>query len=259
MPDSFDSTLTSGDAGFLWVDLMRKTGVATSRSLGGTFDMPCVREPMQIQVAIQRHCPKFLCFEFDEPNPLGMSALAKTRRENPDKPVLMITSGHSEAVAIWALRMRVWDLLVKPLSNGQLSQCISALIELTRQSGSRPARPILFPPQNTEAMPRRTHLAIAHVAMHFDSKIALDDAAALCQLSPSQFCRIFRQEQGVSFGQYLLHYRLERACEGLTQPGALAKEVAYSVGFNDLSYFSWAFKRQIGVCPSDYQAGARSS
>ncbi len=43
------------------------------------------------------------------------------------------------------------------------------------------------------------------------------------------------------------------------QPCGLAKEVAYPVGFNDLSYFTRAFKRQLGVCPSDYQAGARLS
>ena len=41
--------------------------------------------------------------------------------------------------------------------------------------------------------------------------------------------------------------------------GALAKEVAYSVGFNDLSYFTRAFKREFGGCPSAYQAGARLS
>ena len=43
------------------------------------------------------------------------------------------------------------------------------------------------------------------------------------------------------------------------QPGALVKAVAYSVGFNDLSYFTRAFRRQIGVCPSEFQAGARLS
>jgi AraC-like DNA-binding protein len=40
------------------------------------------------------------------------------------------------------------------------------------------------------------------------------------------------------------------------QPGALVKAVAYSVGFNDLSHFTRAFKRQLDLCPSDYQAGA---
>jgi AraC-like DNA-binding protein len=94
--------------------------------------------------------------------------------------------------------------------------------------------------------------AIAYVESQFGSKITLDQVASLCHLSTYQFCRVFKQEQGVSFGQYLLHYRLERACERLTTGDVLAKEVAYSVGFNDLSYFTWAFKRQVGVCPSQY-------
>ena len=243
MPDAFDPTPTSGDAPFLWVDLTREAGIATSGSLSGAFDMPCVRETTQIPAAIQRQTPQFLCFEFDEPDETGMAALAHTRHAHPGLPVLMITGGHSEVVAIWALRIRVWDLLVKPVSNGELSQRITTLLALTHRHGLH--------------KPRRTQAAITHVAAHFDNKVALDDAAALCQLSPSQFCRVFRQEQGVSFGQHLLRYRLERACEHLADPGVLAKEVAYSVGFNDLSYFSWAFKRQTGVCPSEYQAGAR--
>ena len=32
--------------------------------------------------------------------------------------------------------------------------------------------------------------------------------------------------------------------------------MAFSVSFNALSYFNWAFKRQLGVCPGDYRAGA---
>ena len=254
MADSFDPPRTiSGDASFLWVDLTREAGVAYSESLGGEFDMPCVREPTQIAAAIQRHTPQFLCFEFDEPDARGMAALTHIRHAHPSLPVLMITGGHSELVAIWALRIRVWDLLVKPVSNWELSQRISTLIELTCQRRLEPALPAL----HGLVSKGRTHAAISHVATHFGGKIALDDAAALCQLSPSQFCRVFRREQGVSFGQHLLRYRMARACEGLAQPGALAKEVAYAVGFNDLSYFSRAFKRRVGVCPSDYQAGAR--
>jgi two-component system, response regulator YesN len=40
------------------------------------------------------------------------------------------------------------------------------------------------------------------------------------------------------------------------QPGAPVRDAAYAVGFKDLSYFTRAFMRQLGVCPSEYQAGA---
>ena len=266
MANSFASTSAPPlDIGFVWVNLTQQAVTALGETAGGAFKVHPVRKPTQILSAIVSHSPPFLCFEFDKPDLPGMAALTYIRRSHPGLPILMITGGHSEAVAIWALRIRVWDLLVKPVSCGELSQRLTALIELTRQPGRGPARDIRFPSQGSEAtaVPNgsgrhsRTHPAIAHVATHFDRKIALEDVAALCRLSPTQFCRVFRQEYGASFGQHLLRYRLARACESLAHSGALAKEVAYAVGFNDLSYFAWAFKRQIGVCPSEYRAGAR--
>ena len=250
-----------------WVDLTREAGTALVDALDGAFDIRRIREPTQIPGAIRVHAPPFLCFEFDEPDVPGINALTHTRREHPSLPVLMITGCHSETVAIWALRIRVWDLLVKPVSIGELSRHIATLTELTRRRGPRPARETLLAPQGVEALSvmhgldrqEKTRPAMAHVAAHFDRKIALEHVAALCQLSPSQFCRTFKHEQGRSFHQYLLRYRIDRACERLAHPGALAKDVAYSAGFNDLSHFTRAFKRQVGVCPSEYRAGARLS
>jgi two-component system, response regulator YesN len=266
MPDSFARASASFASSFLWVDLTRQAGTALGSALDGAFDLPRVTEPVQIPAAIQVYAPQFLCFEFDQPDAPGLAALMHTRHAHPSLPVLMITDCLSEAVALWALRIRLWDLLVKPVSAGTLRQHIAALAELTRQQQPMPAaaRAILFPPQGDQPLADlqspvrqgRTQPAIAYVAAHFVGKIALDQVAALCRLSQSQFCRIFRQEHGVSFAQYLLRYRIERACERLAYSGALAKEAAYSVGFNDLSYFTRAFKRQVGVCPSQYQAGA---
>ena len=267
MPNSFAHGSAPCDASFLWVNLTGAASTVLDQRANGAFDVRCVREPTQIPGAIQVHAPQFLCFEFDEPDAPGIAVLAHTRRAHPSLPVLMITGGHSEGVAIWALRIRVWDLLVKPVSSGELSQRLTALIELTRQPGRGPPRDIRFPLQGSEATTvpvvsdqhRRTCPAIAHVATHFDAPIALGHAASLCRLSSTQFCRVFRQEHGLSFGQHLVRYRLEQARERLAHPGALVKEVAYSVGFNDLSYFSRAFKRELGVRPSDYQASARLS
>jgi AraC-like DNA-binding protein/CheY-like chemotaxis protein len=265
MPNLSDPESDLRGSCFLWVDLTREASTAmVDALLEGAFDVARVREPMQISGAVQTFAPLFLCFEFDEPDALGIEALTHTRRMHPSLPVLMITGHHSEALAIWALRIGIWDLLVKPFSIGEFSQRIAALVDLTRRCGPGPVRKPLFSPHGTEALSAlngpnrqgRTYPAIAHVAAHFDRRIALDHVAALCRLSPSQFCRVFRQEQCVSFGQYLLRYRIGRACEQLVHSDALAKDVAYSVGFNDLSYFTRAFKRQVGVCPSEYRAAA---
>ncbi|MEO5659954.1 MAG: DNA-binding response regulator [Polaromonas sp.] len=270
MPDHCDFCLgatASRDACCLWVDLTR-SGTKLLALLDS--ESSCIRHlraPLQIAEAIEFFAPQFLCFEFDDPDATGMGGLALTRRRLPDLPVLMITGAHSEAVALCALRLRVWDLLIKPVAPAHLKQQLATLCEVTRDQACIKASPAAdrqnqlapryagaVPALDAPFSPARTHRAIAHVAEQFFCRISLDQAAALCRLSTSQFCRVFRQEHGVSFGQYLLRYRIDRACERLAGRDALAKEVAYGVGFNDLSYFAWAFKRQVGVCPSRYRA-----
>lgn len=254
-------------ASFLWINLTGGLDTALSASAAGAFDVYDVRETALIPTAIALRAPLFLCFEFDEPDAIGMNAVAHVRRAHPSLPILMIISGHSHAVALWALRIRVWDLLVKPVATVELSQRIGTLIELTQQRRLGPSRAIRFPSQVGVAATApsgarklvRTHRVIEHISKHFGQEITLAEVAALCRLSPSRFCHVFRAEHDVSFGQYLLQYRLARACQRLSEPNALAKEVAYAVGFNDLSYFTRAFKRQLGVCPSQYQATARLS
>lgn len=241
-----DSKCAPRTANFLWVNLTGETRTVLGASVSSEYDVHVVRESTQIPDAIRVHTPLFLCFEFDEPDSSGMAALAQVRSAHPSLPVLMITGCASQAVALWALRIRVWDLLVKPVADADIRQRVGTLIELMCQRGSGPSRDIRFPSQSNEAVPvvngprtqGKTHPAIAHVTTHFESEITLADVAVLCRLSPSRFCHVFRQEQGVSFGQHLLRYRLERACEQLADPAALAKEVAYAVGFNDLSYFT---------------------
>jgi AraC-like DNA-binding protein len=52
----------------------------------------------------------------------------------------------------------------------------------------------------------------------------------------------------------VLRYRILEACRLLRNPNANVTKVAYSVGFNDASYFSRVFRRFIGVSPSSYSA-----
>ncbi len=255
---------------FLWVDLKQSTGASLVDSLDQTFDVHRVRESTQVGHAIETHTPQFLCFEFDEPDSQGIDALTRIGQEHPSLPILVITGRSSAAAAMLSLQPPVWGLLIKPALPTEPRRDILTLASSTRANRPEPIRHSDARRADVVSLSRaaehdkhgkqgRTHPAIEYAAEHLDRAIALGHVAALCHLGPSQFCRAFRLAHGVSFGQYLLRLRIERACDRLGDPDALVKEVAYSVGFNDLSYFTRAFRREMGVCPSAYQAGARLS
>ena len=270
MRNSLNTSNVACGPRFLWVDLKQSAGASLVDSLDQTFDVHRVRESTQVGHAIETHTPQFLCFEFDEPDSQGMDALMRIGQEHPGLPILVIAGRSSAAAAMLSLRPPVWGLLIKPAPPTEVHRDILTLPPSTRANRPEPMRhsdatraevvPLSRAVEHDKhGKPGRTQPAIEYAAEHLDRAIALGHVAALCHLGPSQFCRAFRLAHGVSFGQYLLRLRMERACDRLGDPDALVKEVAYSVGFNDLSYFTRAFRREMGVCPSAYQAGARLS
>ncbi|HOV19810.1 MAG TPA: hypothetical protein PLK10_10300, partial [Ottowia sp.] len=66
--------------------------------------------------AVARQRAQFACIEFDYPDRTRLAAVPLLRREFPALPLLMFTEYHTEALAIWAFRCRVWDYRVKPVS-----------------------------------------------------------------------------------------------------------------------------------------------
>ena len=61
---------------------------------------------------------------------------------------------------------------------------------------------------------------------------------------------MFKDAFGMTFRDYVVRLRLKEAGRLLQNPQASVTEVAYTVGFNDISYFSRMFKRHFGVSPS---------
>jgi AraC-like DNA-binding protein len=78
--------------------------------------------------------------------------------------------------------------------------------------------------------------------------------AKACGMSTFRFSRAFHEGFGLTFQDYVLRYRILEACRLLRNPDSNITQVAYSVGFNDASYFSRSFRRFIGTSPSAYNA-----
>jgi AraC family transcriptional regulator of arabinose operon len=73
-------------------------------------------------------------------------------------------------------------------------------------------------------------------------------------LSASRLAHLFRDEEGKSIQSYIKERRLTMASLLLVQTHERISQIAYSVGFNDVSNFNHAFKRRFGVSPRQYRA-----
>lgn len=100
--------------------------------------------------------------------------------------------------------------------------------------------------------PSRLRLVTTYIHENLHQTMALDDLAAIAQLSPYHFLRLFKQRLGVTPHQYILQCRVDRAAWLLRHSQTSLAEIATTVGFCDQSHLTRCFKRRLGVTPKQF-------
>lgn len=102
--------------------------------------------------------------------------------------------------------------------------------------------------------------AVAYIEEHYaDEDISLNTVAAACGISPNHFSSIFSQEMGVTFIEYLIGKRMDRAKELLMTTDMRSSEIAFEVGYKDPHYFSSTFKKTQGVTTREFRSRGKDS
>ena len=104
---------------------------------------------------------------------------------------------------------------------------------------------------------RRAVEAARRMDEHSHEPIDLDSAAKQAGLSPFHFLRVFARVLGVTPHQYLVRSRLRRAARQLADDARSITEVAFEVGFGDLSNFVRTFHRAAGISPRRFRQAAK--
>lgn len=94
--------------------------------------------------------------------------------------------------------------------------------------------------------------ALEFIEASYNMPLTLDEIAHSVNMSPKYFCKFFQEMTHRTPIDYLNYYRIERACYQLLTTEQSITDVAYSSGFNDLSYFIKTFKRYKGTTPRRY-------
>lgn len=91
--------------------------------------------------------------------------------------------------------------------------------------------------------------ALEKIFRDYASAISVDELAQLCNISKYHFCRVFKQQMGMTVTQYIINYRISLAESMLKDKTHGIRDIAASCGFGDLSYFYQCYKRIKGTPP----------
>lgn len=95
--------------------------------------------------------------------------------------------------------------------------------------------------------------AIAYIRENYGKDVSLEDVSRKVNISPYYFSRIFREEAGSTFIEYLTSIRMDRAKELLSENRLSMKEICSEIGYSDPNYFSRSFKKNVGITPTEYR------
>lgn len=94
-----------------------------------------------------------------------------------------------------------------------------------------------------------------YVKENIEGEITLNVVAQYLNISKNYFCSMFKQETGINFLNYIVQQKIERAKKMLIEENMKVYEVSERLGYNDTTYFSKLFKRNVGVTPQEYKRG----
>jgi AraC-like DNA-binding protein len=99
----------------------------------------------------------------------------------------------------------------------------------------------------------RINKVCQYVQKHSTEPLTIHTAAALIHLSPGAFCKFFKRMSGKTFSDYVNDMRIANVCSQLLATDKQVAEIAYSNGFETLTYFNRVFLKKKKITPRQYR------
>ncbi len=97
--------------------------------------------------------------------------------------------------------------------------------------------------------------AIEYIEMNYSRKMSISDLSRHIGLDRSYLGSIFKEQLDTSPQDYLINFRMNKACELMKNDILAIGDISRSVGYDDQLLFSKIFKKHLGMSPSEYRKG----
>lgn len=190
----------------------------------------------------------------------GLEAAQKIIAQRPDCKLIFVTAYSFFPYAQEAVKLGACDYILKPVDDSEIERAIRRAIgqteahrQLAAMAPEARALPEGTAPDKTAALMNRVQKYMQHNYMRFD--ISLDSVSQLLGINSSYLSTAFKRCTGINFIDYLTDLRLSAAKELLLDPLRSTQEIAGMVGYDSPSYFTRAFKKRLGMTPTEYRKG----
>lgn len=110
-----------------------------------------------------------------------------------------------------------------------------------------------FEHQYNQSETARFQKVFSYLIENFKEEITLEQIANIADLTPTSFCRYFKNITKKTFVEVLIEFRLQYACQLLNKTHLSIQQVAFESGFGDVPYFNKLFKKHKNLTPKEWR------
>ena len=195
--------------------------------------------------------PNVLITDIKMPEYSGLDLIEKIREKDKNLYIIILSGYGSFKYAQRAIRSGVYRYLTKPTNPRELISVLREIelkIEGVNRTVSKSEEK-----ESVEVGNLLIRKALDYIELHYAEKIGLKTLSDALYISPNYFSDLFRRHMKVKFSDFLIEYRLKKACILLKKPEYKVSEISEMVGFRDSTYFSTVFKKTYNLTPLEYK------
>ncbi|WP_274364591.1 response regulator transcription factor [Paenibacillus thermotolerans] len=198
--------------------------------------------------------PNLVLTDIRMPRMSGLELMKSLKEKMPELKFILLTGYSDFEYAREALRLGASDYLVKPCSEKEIIHAVLAV--MGEEQAAAAGRQQASSEDNAAGDPKRRHavkLACEKIREDLSAAVSLTEIAEVVQMNPSSFSRLFRQEMGVSFSEYVTTVRMNAAKKLLLDSNEKINEIARKVGYVSPSHFVQLFGEYTGMTPGRFR------
>lgn len=201
---------------------------------------------LQALTSIRELHPDIVLTDISMPGLDGIELLEKLREEELECEVIIVSVSSDFAHAQRAVQLGAFDYLLKPIGAETLRACLEQCVrklDKARHDQRMQTLPVV------EHYSAYTQRALRHIHAHYRDPIQLSTVAEAVGVSRSHLSKVFKEDTGSTFNEYLIAYRMNAAHALIREGTYKVYEVAAMVGYADVVHFSKMFKKMFGIAP----------